>query len=140
MTDDFKWAMKFTEKWEGGYSLDEHDPGGETKYGISKRAYPKLDIKNLSIDQAYEIYYRDYWLKAGCDHYDRPVSCSLFDAAVNCGVSRALGWKEVTKSAEDFNYLRAKYYTDLVAKKPVLAKFLKGWMNRVKALEEYIKT
>ena len=30
---------------EGGYVNDPADPGGETKYGISKKAYPTVDIK-----------------------------------------------------------------------------------------------
>ena len=43
--------MKFTEAigvilyHEGGYVNDKDDPGGETMMGISKRAYPNLDIK-----------------------------------------------------------------------------------------------
>jgi len=37
---------------EGGYSNDPKDRGGETKYGISKRAYPYLDIPSLTLDNA----------------------------------------------------------------------------------------
>ena len=37
---------------EGGYVADSRDPGGETKYGISKRSYPGEDIKNLSLGRA----------------------------------------------------------------------------------------
>ena len=48
---------------EGGYVDDPDDPGGETNYGISKRSYPNLDIKNLTVDKAIEIYYNDFWLK-----------------------------------------------------------------------------
>ena len=32
---------------EGGYVNDPNDAGGETKWGISKRSYPYLDIANL---------------------------------------------------------------------------------------------
>lgn len=48
MDSNFTKAMQFISKWEGEYSNDPFDPGGETKYGISKRAYPNLDIKNLT--------------------------------------------------------------------------------------------
>ena len=33
---------------EGGYVNDPNDLGGETKYGITKRFYPDVDIKNLT--------------------------------------------------------------------------------------------
>ena len=61
--------MKFTEAigvilyHEGGYVNDKDDPGGETMMGISKRAYPNLDIKGLTEDDVKEIYHKDYWLK-----------------------------------------------------------------------------
>ncbi len=65
MEENFEKAMTFIFKWEGGYVNDGNDPGGETNFGISKRAYPNLDIKNLTKDEAKQIYYRDYWEKSG---------------------------------------------------------------------------
>ena len=41
----FERAIDKTLAWEGGYVNDPKDPGGETKYGISKRAHPDVDIK-----------------------------------------------------------------------------------------------
>ena len=46
---------------EGGLSDHQQDPGGLTKYGISRRAYPDLDIRRLTMDDVIEIYRRDYW-------------------------------------------------------------------------------
>jgi len=43
MTAPFQQAFERTIGFEGGYANDPRDPGGETKYGISKRAYPALD-------------------------------------------------------------------------------------------------
>ena len=43
---------------EGGYVNDPHDAGGETNYGIAKRWYPNVDIKNLTKEQAKKIYKR----------------------------------------------------------------------------------
>lgn len=73
---------------EGGYCNDPKDPGGETKFGISKRAYPNVDIANLTIDQAKEIYQRDFWDVLG----DVPVAVKfqVFDFAVNSGVQTAI--------------------------------------------------
>ena len=41
---------------EGGYVNNPNDPGGETKYGVSKKAYPDIDIENLTLEQAKKIY------------------------------------------------------------------------------------
>ena len=65
---------------EGGYVNDARDPGGETKYGISKRAYPQVDIKALTLDAAKEIYKRDYWDAMGIDQL--PPGLQDFDAFV----------------------------------------------------------
>lgn len=75
---------------EGGYVNDPNDPGGETRWGISKRQYPSLDIKNLSLQTAKLIYLRDYWRAAGCEAVLGPVRFDLFDTAVNAGVRQAV--------------------------------------------------
>jgi lysozyme family protein len=48
---------------EGGYANNKADADGETKYGISKRSYPHMDIKNLTRDKARQIYFCDFGLK-----------------------------------------------------------------------------
>jgi hypothetical protein len=35
------------------------------KYGISAASYPTLDISNVTLTQAQDIYEADYWAKAG---------------------------------------------------------------------------
>jgi len=75
---------------EGGYTNNPNDPGGETKFGISKRAYPQLDIKNLTLEQAKEIYQTDYWNKALCPSFPDPLQFQLFDTAVNSGPRQAI--------------------------------------------------
>ena len=75
---------------EGGYVNDPRDPGGETKFGISKRAYPQVDIKNLTLDAAKDIYKRDYWDRAQCDKLPPQLAYLLFDAAVNSGIGQSI--------------------------------------------------
>ena len=75
---------------EGGYVNNPSDPGGETKFGISKRAYPDVEIASLTLDQAKAIYKRDYWDRAQADQYDGQIGFQLFDTAVNSGVDRAI--------------------------------------------------
>lgn len=75
---------------EGGYVNDPRDPGGETKFGISKRSYPGEDIKALTLARAKALYLRDSWGPAGCDAVPDGAKFDLFDTAVNSGVRRAI--------------------------------------------------
>jgi lysozyme family protein len=74
---------------EGGYVWNPSDPGGETKYGISKRAYPEIDIVSLTKEDAEEIYKRDYWDRIKGDDLPVGIACVVMDYAVNSGISRA---------------------------------------------------
>lgn len=75
--------------FEGGYVNHPNDPGGETNFGISKKAYPNLDIKNLKKREAEEIYKKDYWDKMRCDEMPKGIRFILFDCAINQGIDRA---------------------------------------------------
>lgn len=117
---------------EGGYVNDPADRGGETKFGISKRSYPNLDIKNLTQMDAAAIYKRDYWDAINADQLPENIREMAFDAAVNHGV----GWtkealEKSNKDPKKFLALREEKYKQIVANDPSQAKFLKGWMNRI---------
>lgn len=75
---------------EGGYVNNPADPGGETKFGISKRSYPGEDIKNLTEARAKQLYLRDFWGPAGCDTVPDTLRFDLFDTAANSGVKAAI--------------------------------------------------
>lgn len=74
---------------EGGYVNDPRDPGGETKYGISKKAYPNEDIKNMTQERAIYLFKRDYWDKCKCDNMPDALSIVVSDCAYNSGTTRA---------------------------------------------------
>ena len=86
---------------EGGYVYDPRDLGGETKFGISKRAYPFEDIRGLTIERARAIYYRDYWIRSGCERVPEAMRFDLFDTAVNSGLSRAVRLLQLAARVED---------------------------------------
>ena len=139
---------------EGGYVNNPADPGGETKFGISKRAYPDVNIASLTVDDAKAIYRRDFWDVLG----DTPLAIKfqVFDFAVNAGIQTAIRklqasigvaddghWGAVSAAklaATDvndvlmqFNAKRLRFYTSL----STWATFGKGWANRVAADLEY---
>ena len=70
-------------------ALRQGDPGGETNCGICKKSYPDLDIKALTRKDIIELYWRDYWRKCGADIVPKEMAGTLFDIAVNSGVSGA---------------------------------------------------
>ncbi|MDC7250325.1 MAG: glycosyl hydrolase 108 family protein [Sphaerochaetaceae bacterium] len=73
---------------EGGYVNNTHDRGGETKFGISKRSYPDLDIANLTLEDAKEIYYRDYFATPTLSLQkiqSETIACEVFNTAVIMG-------------------------------------------------------
>jgi lysozyme family protein len=75
---------------EGGLTLNLDDPGGVTKFGISAREYPTLDIAALTRDDAIAIYYRDWWLKFGFDRLEGGAAAKTFDLAVDIGPDHAI--------------------------------------------------
>ena len=156
---DFEQAFQFVLLHEGGYANDPSDPGGETKYGISKRSYPKLDIKNLTVQQAARIYERDFWEKIQGDKIqNQTLANKLFDLAVNMGAIRAIrilqeacglcglpltenglmGASTLTvinmcnsgALLAEFKALAAEYYHNLAHEHPALQRFLGGWLKR----------
>src|SRR5690606_3461871 len=90
MDERFLRAVEVVLRHEGGYVNDPHDPGGETKYGISKRSYPSLDIANLTREDAIAIYYKDFWQRHNyAQLQDDIVATKLLDMAVNMGPATA---------------------------------------------------
>jgi lysozyme family protein len=128
----FDAAFAFVVGEEGGYVNNPADPGGETKYGISHKSYPKLDIANLTLDQAKKIYKRDYWDPLNLDQRQDGAALCLFDCAVNMGLAAAHElFDKVATSSQPFVVAfqaeRALRYAAL----KTFATFGRGWMRRL---------
>jgi lysozyme family protein len=87
---DFETAVRIVIATEGGLVDDPLDHGGLTKHGISQRAYPELDIRNLTVDLAKVIYRVDRWDPCKCDKLPDGLRLPVFDMAVNQGVGAAI--------------------------------------------------
>lgn len=150
ITPAFDRAFNLVIGAEGGYVDDPRDRGGKTKFGISQRAYPGLDIAALTIDDARAIYLKDYWHAANCDRLPEPVGIVLFDAAVNQGIRRAtqclqkalgvaadgvLGDRTIAAAhAAKPDDLVAKFLTERAlhyASLPSFGDYGRGWMRRI---------
>lgn len=159
---DFHLAIESLLNREGNDKVTDvpGDFGGLTKFGISQKAYPTLDIRNLTKEIAATIYKRDYWDCVNGDNIkSQPVAEAIFDAAVNHGVTRSVllvqqslnvpgtGFDGIfgpnTLAALNSRLLagpdvflykliltRLRFYSDIVTKDKTQIKFLHGWLNR----------
>lgn len=154
-------AIKFVLAYEGGYVNDPVDPGGETNFGISKKAYPVLDIKALTVEDATAIYRRDYWDAIHGDELPGPLSIAVFDCAVNQGAGKArrllqvaldvtvdgeIGPRTVAAAfaAGDaglrrFLARRGEAYIQTILARTELQKYAYNWMNRLFKLAEAVR-
>jgi len=155
----FEKAFAYVIQNEGGYVFDKNDPGGETKFGITKRSYPSLNIRDLTFEDAKKIYYRDFWQEGKFEEiYDEKVATQVFDLSVNLGIRAAViilqrALRSVGKTVQEDGLIgsetlsavsnsdtrcllaalkseAAGYYRQIAAKNPSQQKFLKGWLNR----------
>lgn len=132
MADDgFERCVAFViDELEGGDKLVS-DSGGLTKWGISSKAHPGMDIAALPRWQAEGIYRTEYWDEIDGDKYPWPMNLVLFDAAVNQGTAFA---GSLAASALDYVealLLRVERYNEIVNKNPSFEKYLHGWVNRL---------
>jgi len=140
-------------KNEGGYINHPHDTGEETNFGISKKSYPDLDIKNLTKNHAIEIYHEDYWNKMNLlGIHNEDLILHLFDMGVNAGIKTAIKMvqrlinvtadgivgPQTIKAINNFPSIvdtykqeRKKYYFTIARRNPNLEVFLAGWLNRI---------
>lgn len=146
----FDRALEIVLGHEGGYSNHQADPGGETRYGISKRAHPDVDVRNLTLAQARQIYLERYWLPLHADAMPESAAIQVFDAAVNHGIKPAVRMLQRALQVQDdgvigpvtlnamvsiddarfvahFAAERLSYYTDLAGWEA----FGRGWTRRV---------
>ena len=154
----FNEVIKHVLKNEGGYVNDPNDRGGETKYGISNRAHPEVDIKNLTIDGALDIYRRLYWNPSKAEKLMPELRYQYFDFVVNAGQGNAVKVLQkacngklkrsdkiavdgrigpmTIKASNKLEESRLKaykllYYADIVLNNPTQEKYWYGWYRRV---------
>lgn len=140
---------------EGGYVNDPHDPGGETNMGISKRSYPKENIRGMTRARAAEIYRRDFWDAVQGDKLPAGLDLVAFDPAVNSGPSRGVKWLQTALGVSADGKIgpatlaaAQKAHAEAVIDRacnarlawlrtlPTWGRYGKGWAKRVESIRE----
>jgi len=121
---EFIIAYQKTEVFEGDYSNDPHDQGGETYKGISRKFHPDwggwsiLDLmndKNTKNSQLQSLvnsfYYNEFWEFLKCEKFEQAIADELFDTAVNQGKITAAKYLQ-----ESLNLLNnnQRHYKDIL--------------------------
>ncbi len=86
------------------YVVDEDAPGdsgGLTKFGIDQKDHPHIDIANLTLPEATQIYHDEEWTKCRCDVLPDGYDIAVFDTAVNNGMGESA--KLLQRSANAVN-------------------------------------
>jgi lysozyme family protein len=147
---------------EGGYVNLPYDKGGPTKWGISQRAFPDLDIPNLTLQYAQEIYWNNYWhaIKLPLVN-NEAIAFEIFECCVNTGlrtsamiVQRGLNYlgynllidgkvgPVTLKAINEYVYpdallkvlncLQFLKYLEIVENDATQKAFARGWLKRIK--------
>lgn len=162
---DLDEALEYLLEHEGGWSNHAADRGGATMYGVTQATYnayckqkgrSSKTVRGITKDEVREVYREMYWKAAGCDKLPWPISYITFDAAVNSGPKRAVGWtqsglrlkpdgvvgpntiaaaRRVVSEGDGKSLLaivdqRVAFLARLVQSKPSQAAFLLGWWRR----------
>ena len=127
---------------EGSAYVADDAGAGESKYGITAKFNPGVDVKNLTREGAAKIYREKYWSAVDGDNLPPALAAVMADTAVNMGAGKA---KELLQqSGGDVNrflYLRREHYKTLIANDfEKYGRFEKGWNNRVDRLEKFVTT
>ena len=85
----FGFAVRWVIDAEGGATLVT-DTGGATRWGVSSKAHPGVDIEHLTRKDAERIYHESYWEPIHGDALPPMLAFVVFDAAVNMGVPKSV--------------------------------------------------
>lgn len=141
---------------EGGYSRHPSDPGGETRFGITRKVAMQEgytgDMHVLPREFAKQVYRRRYWDAVKADSLPDALRYSLFDAAVNSGVTQAVKWLQravdvvddgvlgpmTVQAAQRSNGMRTAVKMeatrlDFMTSLPTWGAFGRGWARRIAA-------
>ena len=113
-TADFNQAVDFTLRAEGKLSNNPNDKGGLTKFGVTQARWLQYrakaasltgnsiaslpqSVSNITVDQAIEFYFTEFWTAPGIALLPRELQVPAFDFYVNSGdnaIESFPGWPE----------------------------------------------
>jgi lysozyme family protein len=132
---DFQRSVDFViDELEGGGKIAT-DSGGVSRWGISSKAHPEVDVVTLTREGAIEIFEGKYWIPSGCQNLTWPVNLVIFDCAVHQGVAVAVQISENTVDHLEALLERMERYAHIAEVNLSERSYLRGWINRLVKLK-----
>jgi len=140
MNSNFNSSLQLILQFEGGYSNDPADHGGETNKGITQLEYdnyrtslmmPTQSVKYILDAEIRDIYYNNYWIKASCDKLPAGIDTLHFDTAINTGVTQAAKFLQRTVGVIDDGIIGSKTLAAIstVDSRTIMKKYSQNRMN-----------
>ena len=148
---------------EGGFANDPADPGGATKFGITRanlqdwRGAPvhEADVRALTLAEAAAIYRARYWDAMRCGILPTGIDLMVFDCGVHAGVSQSVKFLQRATGAVVDGILGPQTAAAAAAlpsreviqrlaalrlgfcrSLPTWARFGKGWTRRIETMKK----
>lgn len=150
---DFDTAFDRLMSFEGGYSFNAADPGGETNWGITARVARAEgfvgEMRDMPKEVAKTIARKRYWDAVHCDELPEGIRYAMFDCAYNSGPAQAVKFLQravgtnpdgvigaMTLAAADKATLASLggQRLDFLTSLPTFGQFGKGWTRRVASI------
>jgi len=158
----FERAVALVIGYEGGFVQNPRDPGGATKFGITRETLSRVrgrpasveDVRALTRAEAVSIYRRYYWNPLRADDFPPGLALAVFDLAVNSGPAAAVRMLQTVLGIEadgivgprTLEAVRANDRAETIrrltrarlaflARLPTWPIFGRGWRRRVQGIE-----
>ena len=114
--DGFGAAVQHVLNNEGGYAAHDMN-GAPVNMGINQSANPGVDVKNLTREQAVQIYHDKYWTKSGAANLPANAQAPYFDAYVRNPAIAKQAWAQSGGDPVKFVQLATAKFAAIAARR-----------------------
>lgn len=86
-------------KNDGGQTNHHNDKGGLTRFGLSQKYNPEIDVTKLTLESAVAHYHQKYYLLPHIDKLPHTIQPAVFDAYVNAGADESIKFLQISCGA-----------------------------------------